>query len=283
MADVVVFCVDANGLDARAGECIILLDLLKPKHGLITITKADTSNPYAIDELKNKIKMLTKGTVVENWEVIPTSTKSFEGIDHMKDILFEYDNKLKEEHKTLLDKPVRVPIDHHFNVTGIGCVILGYVDQGAINMKEKLTVFPIKQEVEIRSIQMHDVDVKQAPAGARVGCALKGIQSKDLDRGFIISAGETVADELKLDCTTARFKGEFKPGDKVHIYIGLQSSPANVVSVKENGKDVETTKSGVKYEVALKTDKEVAYSGGDKILLSKLDDPKQRFLASGIL
>ncbi|MCD1295462.1 elongation factor Tu [Methanocella sp. CWC-04] len=285
MADVVVFCVDAAGLDARAGECIILMDLVKPKHGIITITKTDTSNPYAVEELKNKIKMIAKGTVVENWEVIPTSTnvKAMEGIDKLKDVLFEYDNKLKEEHKTLLDKPVRIPIDHHFNVTGIGCVILGYVDQGVVNAKEKLTVFPIKHEVEIRSIQMHDVDVKQAPAGARVGLAIKGIQSKDLDRGHIISASENVAEDFSLKCVTAKFKGEFKKGDKVHVYTGLQSTPGNIVKIIANGNEVEETKSSSAYEVVLKTDKEVAYSPGDRFILSKLDDPKQRFLATGTI
>ena len=281
MSDVIVFCIDAKGLDARAGECIIMLDLLKPKHGLITITKADTSNPYAIDELKNKIKLMTKGTVMESWEVLPTSTKTFENVDRLKDILFEIDNKLKEENKALNDKPSRTAIDHHFNVTGVGTVILGYVKQGTIHMKEKLLVWPIKHEAEIRSIQMNDVDVKEAPTGSRVGLALKNVQSKDLDRGFIISPKEEVNDQFALNCATAKFKGEFKPGDKVHVYAGLQSTPGNIVRIEENGKEIETTKSAGKYVVHLKTDKEVAYSTGDLFLLSRLEDPKQRFLASG--
>lgn len=283
MADVIVFCIDANGMDARTGECIILMDLLKPKHGIIAITKVDTSNAYAVDELKNKIKMLTRGTVIEDWEVVPVSTKTFEGVDRIKDILFDYDNRLKEERKSLADKPVRIPIDHHFNVTGVGCVVLGYVEQGTVNAKEKLTVYPVGQEVEIRSIQMHDVDVKQAPPGARVGLALKGIQSKDLDRGYMISASENVATEFTLRCTTARIKGEFKADDKVHVYVGLQSTPASVVKIIADGKEVESTKSGAKYEVQIKTDKDVAYTSGDLFLISKLDDPKQRFLASGTL
>jgi selenocysteine-specific elongation factor len=48
MADVIVFCIAAGGMDARTGECIILMDLLKPKHGLIAITKTDKSNPFEI-------------------------------------------------------------------------------------------------------------------------------------------------------------------------------------------------------------------------------------------
>ncbi len=281
MADVVVFCIDAGGMDARTGECIILMDLLKPKHGIIAITKTDTSNPNAVDELKAKIKNLTKGTVMESWQVLPTSTKTFEGVEELKEFLFRLDDQLKEEHKALNDRPVRISIDHHFNVTGIGCVILGYVRQGTVNMREKIMVFPLRQEAEVRSIQTNDIDVKSAPTGSRVGIALKNVQSKDLDRGFILSMSEQVGDAFTLDATTARFKGEFKTGDKVHVYTGLQSSPALVTKITQDGKDAESTKSAAKYKVQVKTDKELAYSPGDLFLLSKLEDPKQRFLSSG--
>jgi selenocysteine-specific translation elongation factor len=281
MADVIVFCIDAGGMDARTGECIILLDLLKPKHGIIAITKTDKSNPFAVDELKAKIRNMTKGMAMESWQILPVSTTTFEGVEELKEILFKLDDQLKEEHKALNDRPVRISIDHHFNVTGIGTVILGYVKQGTVNMREKLTVWPLKQEAEVRSIQTNDIDVKSAPTGSRVGIALKNVQSKDLDRGFIISPAELVGDTFVLDATTARFKGEFKAGDKVHVYSGLQSSPAQVTKIAAAGKDVETTKSATKYSVHLKTDKELAYTTGDLFLLSRLEDPKQRFLASG--
>ena len=277
MADVIVFCISATGMDARTGECIILMDLLRPKHGIITITRTDESNPYAVEELATKVKAMTKGTAMEGWEIIPTSTKSFEGVDRLKDRLFELDNILKKEYEAVVGKPVRIPIDHHFNVTGIGCVILGYVLQGTVNIHDKLMVYPLKQEAEVRSIQMQDNDVKKAVAGDRVGLALKGIQSKDLDRGFVISAGETVADTLKLKCKTARFKGEFNAGDKVHLYVGLQSTPALVTSIG----GAASTASNKDYDVEIKADKEVAYNPGDVFIMSKLDDPKQRFLASG--
>jgi selenocysteine-specific translation elongation factor len=253
------------------------MDLLRPRHGIITITRTDESNPYAVEELAKKVRLLTKGTAMESWEILPTSTKSFEGVDQLKDRLFELDNVLKAEYKALVDKPVRIPIDHHFNVTGIGCVILGSVIQGTVNVRDKLMIYPLKQEAEIRSIQMQDNDVKQSHAGDRVGLSLKGVQSKDLDRGFLISKSETVADTLKLKCRTARFKGEFNAGDKVHLYVGLQSTPALVSGIA--GKPA--TASNGEYEVDIKTDKEVAYSPGDVFLLSKLDDPKQRFLARG--
>jgi len=103
------------------------------------------------------------------------------------------------------------------------------------------------------------------------------VQSKDLDRGFILSASETVADTVKLKCRTARLKGEFNSGDKVHLYAGLQSTPALVTAIQ----GAAATKSNGSYEVEVKADKEIAYSPGDLFLLSKLDDPKQRFLASG--
>jgi len=283
MADVVLFCVAASGMDARTGECVILMDLLKPRNGIIVITKIDESNLFAVEELKNKIKAVTKGTAMENWDVMGTSSKTIEGIDKLKETLIAIDNKVREENKSLAEKPVRIPIDHHFNVTGIGTVILGYVIQGTVNMKDKLTVFPLQHEVEIRSIQTYDIDVKQAGPGARVGIALKGVQAKDLDRGFMISETEEVSDLFKLKCVTARFKGEFNVEDRVHLYVGMQSSPGTIRHIAVDEKSVETTRSNGEYQIDVKTDKELAYSAGDVFILSKLDDPKQRFLARGTL
>ena len=33
---------------------------------------------------------------MENWEVMPTSTKTFEGVDRLKDRLFELDTVLRK-------------------------------------------------------------------------------------------------------------------------------------------------------------------------------------------
>ncbi|WP_094227574.1 EF-Tu/IF-2/RF-3 family GTPase [Methanolobus psychrotolerans] len=280
LSDIALLCIPPAGLDPQSAECIIALDLMKYKHGIVVLTKSDTSYPLAQEELQAKLRKITTGTALENWDYISVSTSSFEGMEELKELIFTVGDKADEDLRKLDGLRPRVVIDQSFNVTGIGCVVLGVVTQGTINAKDKMIAYPAKKELEIRSIQMHDVDVKSAPAGARVGLALKGIQSKDIDRGFVVSQEETVATNFILKCTLSPLAKEFNVADMLHLYVGLQSSPVKVTEIIEVEAKMERAKPGKEYILKLSGSKEVAYSKDDRFVLANLDG-KQRFIAFG--
>jgi len=186
LSDIALVCVPSSGLNAQVGECIIALDLLGNKRGLFVITMSDKSNLTAISELSEKIKAIAKGTNLEKWETIAVSNTTFEGLESLKR-KFSHLGRSQNCKCTRNELPPRILVDHFFNVTGIGCVVLGVVTQGTIKEHDKLTLYPTERPAEIRSIQSNDVDMKSAPAGTRVGLALKGVQSKEFDRGYLIS------------------------------------------------------------------------------------------------
>ncbi|MBN2110131.1 MAG: elongation factor Tu [Methanosarcinaceae archaeon] len=281
LSDIAILCVPPEGLDPMAAECIIGLDLLGYRHGIVLLTKSDLSYPLALEELKEKLRKITKGTSLENWEYHTVSTTTFEGMEELKEMILALDEKVEAEQRKQDGLPARVVIDQSFNVTGIGCVVLGVVMQGTINAKDKMTAYPVKKDLEIRSIQMHDVDVKSAPAGARVGLALKSVQSRDIERGFIISAGEMVATDFTLECALSKLAKEFKEGDMLHLFTGLQSSPVKVMDISREGEGVESAKPGGRYLLKLSGSKEIAYSMDDRFILANLDE-KQRFCAFGL-
>ncbi|NYT19802.1 MAG: elongation factor Tu [Methanosarcinales archaeon] len=280
LSDIVLLCVPPEGLDAHTGECIIALDLLGYKHGIIVLTKADTSYPFALDELKEKIKKVTTGTSLENWEYISISTTSFEGMEELKEMIFDMGDVVAKEQEQLNDLPTRVVIDQSFNVTGIGCVVLGIVMQGTLNAKDKLIAFPTDKTIEVRSIQLHDVDAKSAPAGARVGLALKNVQSKDIERGFILSEKEDVTEDLTLKCKFSPFSKGFAVGDVPHIFVGLQSAPMRIEKIVKDGEEVERTATNSECIVTLLGSKLLAYNESDRFIICNLDD-KQRFAGYG--
>ena len=280
LSDIALLCIPPEGLDPQAAECIIALDLMQYKHGIVVLTKADTTYPFAVDELKAKLQKVTTGTALENWDYMSISTTSFEGMEELKELIFEIGAKVDSKQRELDELSPRIMIDQSFNVTGIGCVVLGVVEQGTINIKDKMLAYPTKKELEIRSIQMHDVDVRSAPAGARVGLALKGIQSKDIDRGFVVSKEETVATDLVLKCGLSPLAKSFNVNDMLHLYVGLQSSPVRVVEIIGGNSSVETASPGKEYVLKLEGSKEISYTGTDRFILSNLDE-KQRFIAYG--
>ncbi len=280
LTDIALLCIPPTGLDSYAGECIVALDLLDCKHGIVVLTKSDTSYPSALAELKKSIRKITTGTVLENWDLIAISTTTFDGMEELKELIALTGERVDDELARLNDLPPRVVIDHVFNVTGIGCVVLGMVWQGTIHAKDKMTMMPNDKPVEIRSIQMHDVDVKSAPAGARVGLALKNILSKAVDRGHVISNDETIATDFTLNCTLSKFTKRIAVGDMLHLFVGLQSAPVRVEKILMNGDAVDHAASGSECVLTLSGSKKVAYSESDRFILANLDE-KQRFVGYG--
>ncbi len=160
--------------------------------------------------------------------------------------------------------PVRVPIDHAFPVKGVGAVALGVVRRGVLRAHERLRLYPTPKSVEIRSIQVHDVDRKDAAAGERVGVALKGVEADELSRGQTLapegslSDSSTVALERFEKCRY--YRGDAGPGAQLHLALGLQSVPA-VLDELAGG------------SARLTADRPVAFAGGDVAYLVDLSVP----------
>ncbi len=284
ISDIAVLCIPPS-LDAHTGECIIALDLLGFKHGIIALTKSDSTNMHAVEEFKAKLKVITTGTALQDWECISLNTNKsaknpFEGVEDLKARINEMAEKIEVEHAELNSLPARVFIDHAFNVMGKGCVVLGVVKQGTSKEKDKTKIFPLDREIEIKSIQSHDVDITEAPTGTRVGMRLKNVQAKDIERGFIISDKENVTTDYTLECTISKFTKKIEPESVLHLFVGLQSEPVRVEKILVDGKEATEAKPGTTCVLELSGNKKVAYSKEDRFLLANLDIT-QRFAAYG--
>jgi selenocysteine-specific elongation factor len=279
LSDIVLVCVPSTGINMQVGECIVALDLLDNKSGLFVITMVDRSNPMAIADLTGKIKAIIKGTNLEKWDSVAVSTTTFEGLETLKEKIFSLGDEAMKSNAARNGLPPRIMVDHFFNVTGIGTVVLGIVTQGTINVHDSFILFPTGRPCEIRSIQSNDIDMKTASAGTRVGLALKGVQSKEFDRGYIISKNEEVSSKFSLICRLSKFTLPLGVGDTVHFFAGLQDMPAIINSISISGKDATQALPGSECVVVLTTNKEIAYSGNDRFLIAQLNNPKQRFVA----
>ena len=128
-----------------------------------------------------------------------------------------------------------IPIDHFFNVKGIGPVILGIVRTGVVRKYDKLIIQPTEKPVIIRSIQTHDKDVDSADYGERVGLALKSVTTDDLDRGYVITNAISEvhsSDSIKLRINPGPYwKKPLEEGMVLHLSTLMQMRPSRVMSV----------------------------------------------------
>jgi selenocysteine-specific translation elongation factor len=157
--------------------------------------------------------------------------------------------------------PVMVPLDHSFPVKGVGAVALGVVRQGTLKAHDRLRLYPTETEVEARSIQVHDVDVREATIGERVGVALKGVESDELSRGQILAPPGSLAVATTLAGgpleRSRYYRGTATAGTQLQLLVGLQLVPAKLEAAGPEG-------------VRIAADRPVAFRPGDRAVLADL-------------
>lgn len=98
-----------------------------------------------------------------------------------------------------------IVIDACFPVKGVGTVALGIVQQGKVSVHQKLHFLPSGAEAEVKSIQVQDVDVKEAEVGSRVGLNLKNLEADTVGKGDF-AVEEKWASYSKIEASVALTK-----------------------------------------------------------------------------
>jgi selenocysteine-specific translation elongation factor len=256
LADLAVLVIDS--ISAKLGETILMLNAAEIKEGAFILRNY-------ID--KGQIAPLIKGTVLQHYSELPDDPV----------VLREWLWKLAGEKKTAqTTEHGSVPIDHHFNVKGIGTVILGSVMEGTIRRHDQLTVHPVGKMAQVRSIQMHDDDSAEASAGDRVGLALKGIEADDLDRGFVLSSDPRIISSLKINGAAELIPYWPQPlKEQMILYAGhwMQFLPCRVTSVSDDGDFRRPV-------ITLEFERELIYLPGSVIILHYLESEKLRIVGT---
>jgi len=157
---------------------------------------------------------------------------------------------------------VIVRIDHAFPVKGVGAVALGVVRRGTLKAHDKLRLFPTEKTVEVRSVQVHDVDVPTAATGERVGVAIKGVDADELSRGQTLAPEGSLRVATTLSATVDKpcryYKGTISEGLVGNLLVGLQLVPARVTGGTAGG------------PLTVETDRPVVMATGEAAYLADL-------------
>jgi elongation factor 1-alpha len=83
-------------------------------------------------------------------------------------------------------KPLRIPIQDVYTITGVGTVPVGRVETGVLKANEKVIVMPSGVTGEVKSIETHHTQMESAEAGDNIGFNLRGVDKKSIHRGDVI-------------------------------------------------------------------------------------------------
>jgi selenocysteine-specific translation elongation factor len=216
---------------------------------------------------KEKIQPLIKGTSLEKFEFVNDDS------NYLREALLTEAAQQKTAEVTAGQQAVgTVPVDHSFNVKGVGVVVLGVVAYGVVKKHESLNVLPGAKSALVRSIQKHDDEFDVAWKGDRVGLALKNIEVEDLDRGVVLTNDSSIKSSSKLETSAVLVKywqTPIKPGMVMHVGHWTQFITAKVEAAVDAGDWRNPT-------LTLTLDKPLIHRPNSKAILMYLEGAKLR-------
>ncbi len=99
----------------------------------------------------------------------------------------------------LREKPLRIPVQDVYSITGVGTVPVGRVESGVLKVGDKVVFMPPGVVGEVKSIETHHVRIPEAVPGDNIGFNVKGVSRRDIRRGDVaghLTNPPTVAEEF---------------------------------------------------------------------------------------
>jgi elongation factor 1-alpha len=206
----ILVCAAKEGVQSQTKEHVFLARTLGINQLIISVNKMDEVNydKARYDAVKAELGTLLKmvGFKPDEMNFIPTS--AFKGDNLAKPsentkwytgptLLASLDLlKVPEKPVTL---PLRIPVQDSYTISGIGTVPVGRVETGKMKPGDKIIFMPAKAVGEVKSIEMHHQEVKEAVPGDNIGWNVRGVEKKDIRRGDVCGHTDkppAVADEF---------------------------------------------------------------------------------------
>ncbi|MCH0410953.1 elongation factor Tu [Enterococcus faecium] len=99
------------------------------------------------------------------------------------------------------DKPLLLPVEDVFSITGRGTVASGRIDRGAVRVGDEVEMVGIKPETQkavVTGVEMFRKTLDYGEAGDNVGVLLRGIQRDDIERGQVLAKPGSITPHTKF-------------------------------------------------------------------------------------
>jgi len=247
-ADAAALVVSAkDGVQPQTKEHAFLAKVLGINQFMVLINKMDAIDysEAKYKEVKDELEKLLKGMGYDVSKLVFIPTSGYKG-----------DNIAKSSENTpwytgpaLLtvldtftvppkpaDKPLRLPIQDVFTITGHGTVPVGRVETGSMKINEKVVFMPSGATGDVKKIEMHHQEMTEAKCGDNVGFNVKGVEKKDIRRGDVIgpvSNPPTVADEFTAQVVVLNHPTAISVGYTPVLHIHTAQFAAKILEIVE--------------------------------------------------
>ncbi|MDY0234662.1 MAG: selenocysteine-specific translation elongation factor [Gudongella sp.] len=261
--DIVLLVIAADeGVMPQTREHLAILDILGIKKGFVVLTKSDLVEEEWLEMVSEEVLESVKGTFLENTPIIFASSTKLLGIDKIIELVDEM--SLTLEDKSIEDMP-RLPVDRVFTISGFGTIVTGTLLAGKFSVGDEIEIYPEGIKSRIRSLQVHDVDAKEAFAGQRVAINLASVKKNELHRGSVIAPVSSMVDTMMLDVKVKLLKTldrSIVNRTRLKLYLGTEEVLCRLILL-----DREILEPGQEAFAQLRLEEKIVAKRGDRFIL----------------
>lgn len=186
-----------DGIQDQTKEHVYLAKVLGVGQLIIAMNKMDAVNydEAKFNTVKAEVDKLLKGVGYKT-ETIPfVPVSAFKGDNVAKksenmpwykgQTLVEALDSFKEPERPI-NKPLRLPLQDAYSITGVGTVPVGRVETGVMKKGDKIVFVPSNVQGEVKSIEMHHEEIQEAKPGDNIGFNVRGVNKDQIKRGDIV-------------------------------------------------------------------------------------------------
>jgi elongation factor 1-alpha len=188
----ILVCSAAEGAQAQTREHIFLARTLGIPQIIVAVNKMDAVEykQEAYEKTKVDVTALLKnvGYKTDTVAFVPISAYIGDNIASRSAKTPWYKGPTLVEALNLFvvpDKPLRLPVQDVYTITGVGTVPVGRVETGILKPNDKIIFMPAGKVGEVKSVEMHHTQLAQAIPGDNVGFNVRGISKTDVKRGDV--------------------------------------------------------------------------------------------------
>ena len=208
-ADGAILVVSAkDGIQEQTKEHAYLAKVLGVGQMIVAVNKMDAVSygEAKFKETKESVEKLLKGVgfKVEEINFVPTSGYIGDNVAKKSENMAWYKGPTLVEALDLfkvpdqpVDKPLRLPVQDVYSITGVGTVPVGRIETGIMKVNDKVLFVPSNSQGEIKSIEMHHEQHQEARPGDNVGFNVRGVGKTDIKRGDVLCHPNDAAKPVK--------------------------------------------------------------------------------------
>lgn len=253
-ADAAVLVISVpDGVQAQTREHAFLAKVLGISQLIVGLNKMDVANYDRVkyEDVKSQISNLLKtvGYDINTIKFVPYSAQEGTNVAskspklswYTGPTLLEALDQLKVPEKPT-NKPLRLPIQDVYSISGFGTVPVGRVETGVMKPGDQIVIMPSNVKTDVKSIEMHHQQLQQAEPGDNVGFNIKGVDKSAIKRGYVVGPANnppTVADEFTAQIVVINHPTAIAAGYTPVFHIHTMQVAATITEITEK-KDPKT-------------------------------------------